>query len=274
MIKLLNKLCWVSLLVLTTVGGSVYSQKKEWSKESYCRLDDKYVRQNTLIEAIQANDLDCVKALIQKNVNPNYLLPGFNHTVIRESAPIRVAVYGNNVEIVKALINAGLDVKGKESEIALEAASFRNFYEMVEVLLKAGVKADGSTDEKLTALMAAAYQGHEKIAKLLIDNGADVNFKDKDGVTAIMLSNDNENIIQLLIKNKADLKISDIDNETAIFYAVEKLQPTKLRILLENGADANWKDKNCLTPLSIAEKLKDSREKDIIIALLKKYGAK
>lgn len=252
--------------------SSIYSQKKEWSKDSSCRLDDKYIRQYVLIEAIQVNDIECVKALVKIGVNPNYLFPGWNDTATRESAPIRVAIYSNSLEIVKVLLEAGVDVKSKDSEIALQAASFRNFYEIVEILLKAGVTPDGSTDEKLTALMAAAYQGHEKIVKLLIDGGANVNFKDKDGATAIMLAKDN--IIQLLIKSKADLELTDKNSQTAIFYAIEKTQLTKLQILLEKGMDTNWKDNKCQTPLLMAEKLKESPEKSEIIALLKKYGAK
>jgi ankyrin repeat protein len=40
-------------------------------------------------------------------------------------------------------------------------------------------------------LFWAARYGHEKVVKVLIDKGADVNAKDKDGMTAMKWANTN-----------------------------------------------------------------------------------
>jgi ankyrin repeat protein len=49
-------------------------------------------------------------------------------------------------------------------------------------------------------LFWAARYGHDKVAKVLIDHGADVNVKDNDGLTALRWANTNQqsNVIALL----------------------------------------------------------------------------
>ena len=41
-----------------------------------------------------------------------------------------------------------------------------------------------------TALMVVAKKGHKEVAKLLLENGADVNVKDEDGPTALHTGRD------------------------------------------------------------------------------------
>lgn len=51
----------------------------------------------------------------------------------------------------------------------------KNYVEFVKFLIKMGVDVDARNNKEMTPLMWAAYYGNVKIAKLLIDNGADVN---------------------------------------------------------------------------------------------------
>ena len=53
--------------------------------------------------------------------------------------------------------------------------------------------------------MYAAEKGHIEIVKLLLDHGADINAKDKDGKTALDLARENnkEKIVEYLKQAKA-----------------------------------------------------------------------
>jgi hypothetical protein len=57
--------------------------------------------------------------------------------------------------------------------------------ESAKLLLEAGAKVDDATEEEGTALLVASASGHEKLAILLLEKGADPNVKDGYGVAPI-----------------------------------------------------------------------------------------
>lgn len=56
--------------------------------------------------------------------------------------------------------------------------------EKMKRLLAEGADINAKTEDGVTALIAASLNGHAEIVNALIDKGADVNAKDKDGETA------------------------------------------------------------------------------------------
>ena len=85
-----------------------------------------------------------------------------------------------------------------------------------------------------TALHRAVAKGDEEEIQLLIDNGADINAKDRIGQTPLhhaVLFN-RLNILDLLLKNKADIEIKDNNGNTAkdiakIMVRMEKEKTSK-----------------------------------------------
>jgi ankyrin repeat protein len=53
--------------------------------------------------------------------------------------------------------------------------------------------------------------GHEKVLSLLLQKGADINFKNNKGSSALIAAatGGKDNVVALLIKNKADLNVQD-----------------------------------------------------------------
>ena len=75
--------------------------------------------------------------------------------------------------------------------------------------------------------MNAAYKGHEAVTQLLLEQGADINAKDKWRETALMkaaksMSKNSEAIIRLLLENGADINAENHDGATALAIAVRK----------------------------------------------------
>jgi len=93
--------------------------------------------------------------------------------------------------------------------------------EHVELFIKAGMDINSRDKDGSTALMVTSEKGDIEMAQLLIRNGADVNAKNIDGYTALMYVayKGNLAIAELLIKNKADVNARDKDGWTALRYA-------------------------------------------------------
>ncbi|KAF8850728.1 putative ankyrin repeat-containing protein [Acephala macrosclerotiorum] len=83
---------------------------------------------------------------------------------------------------------------------------------IVQLLLKNGVKVDSKDSGNWTPLWWAAGGGHEAVVQLLLKNGADIESKDKDyGRTPLSWAawGGHEAIVQLLLKNGADIESKD-----------------------------------------------------------------
>jgi ankyrin repeat protein len=101
-----------------------------------------------------------------------------------------------------------------------------------------------------TPLMWAAGKGLTGIARLLIDNGADVNLPNADGNTALMLAafGGHKNIVEHLLtneKNKANVDQENATGNTALIWAVGKPDNKDvIELLLSNKADVNHQNQS------------------------------
>jgi ankyrin repeat protein len=93
--------------------------------------------------------------------------------------------------------------------------------EHAELFIKAGMDINARDKDGSTALMVASEKGDIEMAQFLIQNGADVNAKNIDSYTALMYVayKGNLEIAELLIKHKADVNARDKDGWTALRYA-------------------------------------------------------
>ncbi|XP_077922745.1 ankycorbin isoform X4 [Halichoerus grypus] len=70
-------------------------------------------------------------------------------------------------------------------------------------------------------LLLAVQNGHSEVCRFLLDHGADVNSRDKNGRTALMLACEisSSNIVEALIKKGADLNLVDSLGHNALHYS-------------------------------------------------------
>ena len=117
--------------------------------------------------------------------------------------------------------------------------------------------------------MKAVEQNHKSIAKLLIRHGVDVNkaIRYEKGYKILSplktaLMNKNYDMAILLINAKAY-------DEGSFLYAAEIGYTEILKVMIENGADINIKNRNQLTALDLAK----ANKRQETVNLLEKYGA-
>ena len=121
-------------------------------------------------------------------------------------------------------------------------------------------------DEGFSPLTLACYRGNNEVAKLLIDNGSDINQKSTMG-TPLMAAvvKGNIEIAKILIAKKANLNETDSNGTTPLMYAVQFQNEEFIKLLLLNKADKTKSDKNGKTAFEYAVFAKNEQ----IINLLK-----
>ena len=158
------------------------------------------------------------------------------------------AVANNDVEAVRDLVDAGVDVnaKGTVGESILTNAVIRAGPEVVQILVDAGADVNAEDNFGRTVLTAAIdFGAHPDIVRLLVDAGADVNAP-YEGSTMLSLAighyDANPEMVQVLVDAGADVNTRDDRGNSVLFKAVETGDPEIVRILTHAGADVNAKD--------------------------------
>jgi len=143
---------------------------------------------------------------------------------LRKSSLIRVYESGQNRKFLQ-LLDAGADPNETNNEgttiLGLVAASATSLFDgLLEPLLKAG--ADPNRGELFRPLKLAASHGAEPVRQL-IEAGADVNWADADGGTALMsaAASGDEESVRLLLEAGANPNAEEHDGRTAYAYALE-----------------------------------------------------
>jgi ankyrin repeat protein len=107
---------------------------------------------------------------------------------------------------------------------------------------------------ELTPLHLASEKGHEDVARLLLEHGADITLQSGDGSTPLhyALNYDNNEVAHLLLEHGADSTAQDYDGWTPLHLASISKYDYEARLLLEHGADIAAQTNEGFTPLHFA----------------------
>ena len=216
-----------------------------------------------LHEAALGGSVDCVKLLLAKDANV--------HARGRNDATPFIFAAGNATPAVLDLLHAaGADVNAVSNAgaSALMYAAIKGRPETTSWLLEHGADVTLRTSLKQTALNLVAGGPSERedkpnahfypvVAKLLLDAGAEVDSRDKDGWTplyAAAASGETE-IVKLLIDAGADYMATDYGKgamalqATPLHQACAGLHASTVEVLVKAGARVNQQDKKRNLPI-------------------------
>ena len=201
--------------------------------------------------------------------------------------PLISAVFCERIDFLRALIEAGADLDGRDMSHkgssynlrALEAALWFDRSDMEQLLLQAGASEDFGThvfrgdvqrvrssldvDPELlqsayihphfTLLHVAAEIDSADLTRLFLERGIEADAEDADGHTALRYAARNQpalDVVDALVEGGADVNHRSRTGITALSAACRHREslPT-VRRLLELGADPNLVPKNRVSPL-------------------------
>ena len=106
-----------------------------------------------------------------------------------------------------------------------------------------------------TALSLAARHGHEAIASLLLEHGAEVEAINNAGETALHEATfgDHLTVIEVLVvQGHANVDAQDSSGHTPLMMAADLGRDWAVRLLVQKGADVKLKDELGRTALDLA----------------------
>ena len=239
-----------------------------------------------LMYASKVHNIKVIELLIQKGADIN-AFDNYGNTAL---------IYGvNNLETVKLLVENGADVnfyKGGSTALisACEYSHERNI-DVIKYLVSKNANINAQDNKGDTALNKTLDTSDEgsidildfEIAHFLIEQGADVNIKNKREYTPFIylgMGEGNFNnksfqeyrikLAEVLLEKGADINAKDYNGYTSLMWACassgSRFAEPYVKFLVEKGADINIEDNHGDTALDIAENLKLRK----IVSILKK----
>ena len=286
-----------SPLLVASISGELTTVKMLVEAGADVRATD--AKRNTcLIFAAHHGHTDTVRYLVS--------LPevDLNHQESTNCTALHVAVQVKHADVVEVLINAGADIETKNDEVRspLLVASISGELTTVKMLVKAGADVRATDDERNTCLILAAYFGHtdtvrylvtlpevdlnhqestnctalhfavqEKhadVVEVLIDAGADIETKNDEGRSPLLVASISGELttVKMLIKAGADVRATDAERDTCLIFAAHHGHTDTVRYLVAlPEVDLNHQDSTNCTALHVAVQVKHADVVEVLI---------
>ncbi|KAJ5724799.1 hypothetical protein N7493_006527 [Penicillium malachiteum] len=170
------------------------------------------------------------------------------------------SVIRNGIDIQNGLQHRK-DFEASKHQTPLTLAAKTGRLGILQLLLEAGIGVDQKDSQNFTALSQALEESqHEAVARLFIENGADIHQSFRHGETPFIRAsrNGHKDLVRLLIDRGV---MANGDNgDSALLQALENGHEGISRLLIENGANVNVIDSNGRPPLSQAFERGESNE--------------
>lgn len=203
-----------------------------------------------LHHALNRDKIVMARFLVAVGVDPNI--------VSEAKAPLLAAAAfrpAPDRELIRALISKGADVHAAtpNGQTVLTGLILRKINDLIPVVIAAGSSVNKKTGG-YTPLCTAASCGNVEAARILLDKGADINLASGPQENAPLhfaVSQRPSDLTILLIERGANMNVKNKDGETPLLYAMHR-GTTSSQVLAEKGADVNASNLGGVTPLMAA----------------------
>ena len=192
-----------------------------------------------------AADDDCPKEVLQAIIDKGADVNATNQE--NETALLAACMYGQDFKI-RVLLDAEADpnIPNKNGNTCLHYAVDDDCpKEVLQAIIDKGADVNATNQENETALLAACMYGQDFKIRVLLDAEADPNIANKNDYTCLhfsVLGNCSKEVIQTIIGQGADVNAKNQESQTALLLACEKGNTDIVNILLSAGADPNIAD--------------------------------
>lgn len=206
-----------------------------------------------LIHAVHSGDVEVVRFLLDSGADPD-------STDSEAKNAMHHAAMRGRTEVVRFLIERGFAVDTHENYRQytplhlLCAHSPRDTDQATAtLLLDAGAQIDARTKDGSTALMSAVFSSRVEFVRFLLNAGANINAATDSGVTPLILSVQwgvrSKEVLRDLLERGADVNAQDTTGKSALMKAVWETDEDVLNLLLDYGATIDLQDAEGKTAL-------------------------
>jgi ankyrin repeat protein len=219
-----------------------------------------------LMMAVFARDAEQVRALLKRGADPN--VRGFY-----KATALCFAVETGDPEIPRLLLDADADVNA-QAELGQTPLVFatqnhkQEPTELVRLLLDRGAKVTLPVQSPFSApLLNVVQLGHLQVAALLVEHGADIHTRNRDGRTLLQIAvaARQAGMVRDLLRRGLDVNALAPNGDPILFQCAQKDAFEVVHALIEGGANIEIANREGKTPLRVAA---GSAEEDIFEILL------
>jgi ankyrin repeat protein len=195
------------------------------------------------------------------------------------NTPLHWAAFHGQLAAVKALIDAGADVKAKNGYGAFMPGDLwgalnqgaTTHQDPVWLLQSHGVDTRDMQNGYTPLDLAMFASRHKEIVDLLLAKGADVNAQASSGATPLFWAviRDQKDDVLTLLAHGANVNLTDAYGGTILDVALRAQFAQLIPILVEHGADVNAKSQDLKRPIDYATEMDDTKW----VKYLKDHGA-
>ena len=208
-------------------SGEWRSSKDRWQKPNWWIY---YSKRSALSSAIESGHEEIIEVLLRA---------GADTAMTDKNLPLAWAAMAGEIAMVDLLIKHGTGFELKElGETVLTVAARDGSAELVKLLIDRGVDVEGKDKDGRTTLSLAHMEG---IFKILLDAGANVNSEDNSGRSPLCWATD-LGVVKIFLNAKANVNSGQDTGRTPLIVAVKQREVEKVQLLLENGANINSRD--------------------------------
>ncbi len=193
-------------------------------------------------------------------------------SAIRLSGRLRLFLHFLCVAAAAISLSAPAQAQFSDSYNFLKAVKDRDGEEATKYLNEPGSVIVNTRDRSSgqTALHIVVERRDKTWMGFLLQQGANPNVRDKEGVSPLMLATQLRFIdgVKILLAKKADVNVANYQGETPLIRAVQLRDSELVRVLLANGADPDQTD--TLAGLSARDYAKRDRRAATILAEIEK----